>query len=55
VRINIAAAKDILILVIQKPRSDQPIIVYLSVLEEVVNAVLVQDVEKEGHPIYFFS
>jgi len=40
---------------IQKPRPDQPIIVYLSVLEEGVNMVLVQEVEKEENAVYFVS
>jgi len=41
--------------VIQKPRPDQPIIVYLSVSKEAVSVVLVQEEEKEEWPIYFVS
>lgn len=41
--------------VIQKPRPDQPIVVYLVVFEKVVSAALVQEVENEGRPIYFVS
>jgi len=41
--------------VIQKPRSDQTMIVYLSVSEEAVIAILVQKVEKEERPVYLFS
>jgi len=42
-------------IVTQKPRPDQPIIVYLSILEEAISVVLVQEVEKEERPVYFVS
>ena len=32
---------------IQKPRHDQPIVVYLAISEEAVSAALVQEVENE--------
>jgi len=38
--------------VIQKPRLDQPIIVYLSVSKDSVSAALVQEVEGEQRPMY---
>ena len=41
--------------VIQKSRFDQPIIVYLSISKEAVNAALVQKVDKEERPVYFVS
>lgn len=41
--------------IIQKPRLDQPIVVYLAVSEEVVSVALVQEVEKEKRPVYFVS
>ena len=41
--------------VIQKPRPDHPILVYLAVLEEAVSAVLVQEIEGEERPVYFVS
>jgi len=41
--------------VIEKPRPDKSIIVYLSVLEEAASVVLVQEVKKKEHPIYFIS
>jgi len=49
--------KDFLSLptVIQKLRPNQPIIQYLSILDEAVSAVLVQEVEKEEGLVYFFS
>jgi len=39
--------------VIQKPREDLPIVVYLAVSEEEVSATLVQDINKEECPVYF--
>jgi len=42
-------------MVIQKPRLDQPILVYLAVYEEAISVALVQEVENEERPIYFFS
>jgi len=33
--------------VIQKSKSDQPILVYLTVIEEAINVALVQEVENE--------
>ena len=41
--------------VIQKPRPDQPILVYLAVSDEAISVVLVQEVEGEERPIYFVS
>jgi len=41
--------------VIQKPRPDLPIVVYLAVSEEAVSATLVQEVNKEEWPVYFVS
>jgi len=41
--------------VIQKPRIDQPILVYLTVSEEAISAALVEEVEDEERPIYFVS
>ena len=41
--------------VIQKPRPDQPIVVYLAVSEEAVSVALVPEVEKEERPVYFVS
>jgi len=39
--------------VIQKPRADHPILVYLTVSEEAVSAALVQETEGEERPVYF--
>jgi len=39
--------------VIQNPRPDHPILVYLTVSEEVVSAALVQEGEGEDRPVYF--
>ena len=49
--------KDFLssLVVIQKPRPDQPILVYLAVFEEAVNTALVQEVENEERLVYFGS
>ncbi|XP_068492144.1 uncharacterized protein [Phaseolus vulgaris] len=41
--------------VIQKPRPDHPILVYLVVSEEAVNAALVQESEGKEWPVYFVS
>jgi len=41
--------------VIQKPRPDYPILVYLAVSEEAVSAALVQETEGEERPVYFVS
>jgi len=41
--------------VIQKPRPDNPILVYLAVSEEAVSAALVQEAEGEKQPVYFVS
>ena len=41
--------------VIQKPRLDLPIVVYLAVSEEAVSSALVQEVDNEEHPVYFVS
>jgi len=41
--------------VIQKPRPEHPILVYLAVLEEAVSAALVQEAESEERPVYFVS
>ncbi|XP_068484963.1 uncharacterized protein [Phaseolus vulgaris] len=41
--------------VIQKPRPNIPILVYLAVSEEAVSAALVQEAEGEERPIYFVS
>jgi len=41
--------------VIQKPRPNQTIIIYLSVSKEVVSAVLVQKVDKEERSVYFIN
>jgi len=41
--------------IIQKPRQDLPIIVYLAISEEMVSAALVQDIDKEERPVYFVS
>jgi len=41
--------------VIQKPRLDHPILVYLAVSEEAVSAALVQETEGEERPVYFVS
>jgi len=41
--------------VIQKPRLDQPIIVYLSVSKDAISAALVQEIEGEQRPVYFTS
>jgi len=41
--------------IIQKPRTDRTIIIYLSISEEVVSAILVKEVDKEEQSIYFAS
>jgi len=41
--------------VIQKPRIDLLIMVYLAISEEAVSAALVQDIDNEEHPVYFIS
>jgi len=41
--------------VIQKSRSDQPTIIYMSFSEEAVSVILVQEIEKEERPVYFVS
>ena len=41
--------------VIQKPKPDHPILVYLAVSEEAVSAALVQETEGEERPMYFVS
>jgi len=41
--------------VIQKPRLDLPIMVYLTVSKEAVSSALVQEVNNEEHPLYFVS
>jgi len=41
--------------VIQKPNTREPIIVYLSVSNEAVSSVLVQEIETEERPVYFVS
>jgi len=41
--------------VIQKPRPDHPILVYLAVSEEAVSAALVQETEGEERLVYFVS
>jgi len=41
--------------VIQKPRPDHPILVYLAVSEQAVSATLVQEAEDEERPVYFVS
>jgi len=41
--------------VIKKPRLDLPIVVYLAVLKEAISAALVQEVDREEHPMYFVS
>jgi len=41
--------------VIRKSNTGQPIIVYITILEEAVNVALVQEVKKEEQPIYSIS
>ena len=41
--------------VIQKPRPDNPILVYLAASEEAVSDALVQEAEGEERPVYFVS
>jgi len=41
--------------VIQKPRLDLPIVVYLAVSEEAVSSALVQEINNEEHPVYYVS
>jgi len=41
--------------VIQKPRLDLSIVVYLAILEEAVSSALVQEINNEEHLVYFVS
>jgi len=41
--------------VIQKPKLNLPIVVYLAVAEEAVNSALVQDFNNKERPVYFVS
>jgi len=42
-------------LVVQKPIYGQAIIVYLSISEEAISSVLVQEADQEQKPVYFVS
>jgi len=39
--------------VIQKPVVEEPIVVYLAVSEDAINAVLVEEIDIEEQPVYF--
>ena len=41
--------------VIQKPNTQEPIVVYLAVSNNAVSSVLVQEIEAEERPVYFVS